>query len=855
MTTPAITKDAFQSWQITLATTGETPHPERRARVALACQRCKLRKQKCDGVRPSCSKCKTQGATCEYILPSKYMPFGKARYVKALEKRVADLESYLTKEGRRDVGQDHWQYLPVTVPLAEGDGKQTAEKTSDRSERKQGEKRERERPVSSNGAEGTATSSDVDADGDAGPEAEDDAGAGDDDAASGVDSMITILRDLSLAANGGYMGATSHITMGRLVGSMVKGKNSMRVSSKNSSVKAHLTPPPGRSPIDEGRVRVGGGNDDEGMVNMMGTADMGMPMHFPMNIDPFASEAREARAAAFAHIPAAFADRMLAGYLTHASTAFPILHSPALRNLHARRGALENAYEVCVLHLIYAIGGRFLETTGESGHFFPEHHHTAALKLLDEILQMHDLRSVQTLMLLAIHCLRAPQGPGAWTYVGLAMRIAIDLGLHRRTAAMRRPSLDNELKKRLFWSCYNLDRQVSITLGRPFTISDRDIDVPLPLEVNEATFDVDIAAAHRRKRQEQQQQQQQRQQTQPAQSIPQQNQCTTTLSPFIHVTKLRMIESSIQQNIYRVDRGVEVSDAEINGFLEQLDAWKRDIPRRGGPGDDFGASTNEDERYMVYYYASVRLLLYPQVSRPQVPARYLTKCAEACGGVCRTYKHLHQHMTVGYSLMGLQSVFMAGLTLIYCIWVDPTLIFNSTTSNDIYACSIVLFVITERWPGARKYRDAFDIIKQIVVDAIADGKHVGPRQTVVQLKTELQSTFSTLHNLQGDEDQQDECSRILTDMAGDTIAMMEQGGLGGMGLGLGGSMMLPHHLVDDEDSTIIDGGGGDGLCDASGDPDVDGLGPPAQGGLFTDDFDMASQSLDGNESGEWLMYY
>ncbi|CAK7232464.1 hypothetical protein SBRCBS47491_008280 [Sporothrix bragantina] len=833
MASPAITKDAFQSWQITLATTGETPHPERRARVALACQRCKSRKQKCDGVRPSCSKCNTQGATCEYILPSKYMPFGKARYVKALEKRVADLESYLTKEGRRDVGQDHWQYLPVTVPIGEGDKKQKTEQP----ERSENTKR----PVLSNGAGGTASSSDIDAEGDADPEAGgdggDDGGGNDDDAASGVDSMITILRDLSLAANGGYMGATSHITMGRLVGSMVKGKNSMRVSSKISSVKAHLTPPPGRSTIDDGLL---GGDDEEGMVNMLGTTNMSLPLNFPMNIDSFASEAR---AAAFAHIPAHFADRMLAGYLTHASTAFPILHSPALRNLHARRGALENSYEVCVLHLIYAIGGRFLETTGESGHFFPEHHHTAALKLLDEILQLHDLRSVQTLMLLAIHCLRAPQGPGAWTYVGLAMRIAIDLGLHRRTAAMSRPSLDNELKKRLFWSCYNLDRQVSITLGRPFTISDRDIDLPLPLEVDEAAFDAGIAAAHRRQRQQEQQQAQQKPRR------------ITTLSPFIHLTRLRMIESSIQRNIYRVDRGVEVSDAEIDGFLEHLDAWKRDIPRRGGPSNNFGSSTNEDERYMVYYYASVRLLLYPQVSRPQVQARYLTKCAEACGGVCRTYKHLHQHMTVGYSLMGLQSVFMAGLTLIYCAWVDPTLIFNSTTSNDIYACSIVLFVITERWPGARKYRDAFDIIKQNVVDAIADGKHVGPRQTVVQLKTELQSTLSTLHNLQGDEDQQDECSRILTDMAGDTIAMMEQGGLGGRGMGLGGSMMLPDHFLDDEDNTIIDGGG-DGLRDADGDPNVNGLGQTVQGdSLFADDFDMASQSLDENESGEWLMYY
>ncbi|CAK7238387.1 hypothetical protein SEUCBS140593_010634 [Sporothrix eucalyptigena] len=817
MAGPTITKDAFQSWQITLATTGEAPHPERRARVALACQRCKSRKQKCDGVRPSCSKCDTQGATCEYILPSKYMPFGKARYVKALEKRVADLESYLTKEGRRDVGQDHWRYLPVTVPSA-SDG--SSDKNQQASKVHIKDKNDR-RPVSSNGAGGTVSSfedaAEVDADGEADPEVD-----GGDDAASGVDSMITILRDLSLAANGGYMGATSHITMGRLVGSMVKGKNSMRVSSKISSVKAHLSPP-GRSPIDDG---IFGVDDDEGMVNMR--------MGIPMGIDSLAGDAR---AAAFTHIPAHFADRMLAGYLTHASTAFPILHSPALRDLHTRRGALENSYEVCVLHLIYAIGGRFLETTGESGRFFPEHHHTAALKLLDEILQLHDLRSVQTLMLLAIHCLRAPQGPGAWTYVGLAMRIAIDLGLHRRNAAMRRPSLNNELKKRLFWSCYNLDRQVSITLGRPFTISDRDIDVPLPLEVDEAALEVGIAAAQRRQRQQEQKKEAPRR--------------TTTLSPFIHLTKLRMIESSIQQNIYRVDRGVKVSDAEIDGFLEQLDAWKRSIPRRGGPGSDFSSPSNEDERYMVYYYASVRLLLYPQVSRPQVQARYLTKCAEACGGVCRTYKHLHQHMTVGYSLMGLQSVFMAGLTLIYCTWVDPTLIFNNTTSNDIYACSIVLFVITERWPGARKYRDAFDIIKQNVIDAIADGKHVGSRQTVVQLKTELQSTFSTLHNLQGDEDQQDECSRILTDMAGDTIAMMEQEGLGG--LGLGGSMMLPDHLLDDEASTIIDEVG---IRDADGDPDVDGLGQPTRGdSLFSDDFDMASHALDENESDEWLMYY
>lgn len=103
--------------------------------------------------------------------------------------------------------------------------------------------------------------------------------------------------------------------------------------------------------------------------------------------------------------------------------------------------------------------------------------------------------------------------------------------------------------------------------------------------------------------------------------------------------------------------------------------------------------------------------------------------------------------------------------------MNPALIFNSTTSNDISACSIVLFVITERWPGAKKYRNTFEVVKQNVIDRIAEGKHLGPRQAIMQLKTGLQST---LQSMQGDEDQQDECSTILTDMAGEKIAVEQR---------------------------------------------------------------------------------
>ncbi|KAF2001588.1 hypothetical protein P154DRAFT_384748, partial [Amniculicola lignicola CBS 123094] len=124
------------------------------------------------------------------------------------------------------------------------------------------------------------------------------------------------------------------------------------------------------------------------------------------------------------------------------------------------------------LHLVYATGGRFLETTGQPGMFYTEEHHVVALSHLDEVVAYQDMRSVEVLLLLSIHSLRAPRGPGAWSYVGIAMRLCISLGLHRKQRRRGKSFADAEMCKRVFWVTYCLDRQVSIILGRPFAISD-----------------------------------------------------------------------------------------------------------------------------------------------------------------------------------------------------------------------------------------------------------------------------------------------------------------------------------------------------------------------------------------------
>ncbi|KUJ14911.1 uncharacterized protein LY89DRAFT_649498 [Mollisia scopiformis] len=657
--------------------------PAKRSRVALACQRCKKRKQKCDGSHPTCSKCKRLGLTCEYVLPPKPMPFGRNHYVATLEKRVAELEEFLAKKDLIDQVSSFNPYdlrdvrnIPESGSVSNFGSDPSATSPS------------RRKNSAFSFSEMESRSSDSE-DG---------------------DSMVRILRDLSLETNGGYIGATSQITMGRLVGSIVKGKK--------YSIREDLSP-----------------------SQITYTPEKDGSTEFPLS-----------------DVPPYIADRLLDGYMKHIATRYPVLHSAWIRDLHSRRNFITNAYERSTLHLIYATAGRFLETTGETGRsYFPERHQAEVLKDLDEMLRYHDTRSVVTLLLLAVFSLRANSGPGAWAYVGLAMRIAIDLGLHRQIAAMNKLGLDVEMRKRLFWSCYTMDRQVSIPLGRPFAIADQDIDVQLPLDVEEGCQDIEALEEASK--------------IDPNEVRTQ----STSLTAFLHVLRLRRIESSIQQTIYRVDQATNVTDSEIEFYLDQLEKWKslipldakRQVDREVVPFDGYDC-------YMIFYYKCHRLLFYPLISRPHVNPQFLKRFAEVCGGVAQTYKRLHHTLAVGYSLMALQTVFMAGLTLIYCTWISPEQIFSSVTSNDINAYSIVLFVITERWPAARKYRDTFEAVKHNVIGPLAEGKNHGPRQVVASLKSIIPSSLPSV--AMGEDGQ--EFSRIVTDMSGQNIVneMFQQPG-------------------------------------------------------------------------------
>lgn len=72
-----------------------------------------------------------------------------------------------------------------------------------------------------------------------------------------------------------------------------------------------------------------------------------------------------------------------------------------------------------------------------------------------------------------------------WTIHGLAVKAALQLGLHSSDASRRFPPLDQEIRKRTWYGCVILDRTLSMTFGRPAAIPDDYVKLELPAIISD----------------------------------------------------------------------------------------------------------------------------------------------------------------------------------------------------------------------------------------------------------------------------------------------------------------------------------------------------------------------------------
>ncbi|KAM0327152.1 hypothetical protein ACHAQA_006283 [Verticillium albo-atrum] len=599
-----------------------------------------------------CKSCERAGATCLYerTLRPQY-PGGKSLYITALEERIAFLEARLPA-----YAEDHFK----------------GSSSSDQ----QARSRQNEEPISKPSPAGSRHSQ---------------GGSISEDVELEEHSLVDGVAYLSLCASGTtdtapepfYLGSSSGATIARMIQTSIFHSSGGRAISQAFAASREHQPSVMRPVVALPTAPLSVASDDY------------VPSEFP---------AQDQAQLLFD----VFFDRM--------HTCWPLLDRKVYTLLFARQydqGAL-SIMQRSIMHLIYAISARFLQLTRKPCGIDPEKHLIAAIEPMDYILEQHNLATVQFLLLLAVHGQRSPYGAGAWGQVRYAVSVCIELGLHRKRtgrSSMQDPR-DLEIRKRVFWSCYCLDRVTSVVLGRAFAIADRDINCELPSSSPDF-WDL----THKS-------------------TAPDTSSSTvwSNIEPFIHIIQLKRIQSRIHRTVFRVDKDVFAGvpadrlklDRKMATIRDDLDDWARTIPHP--PKDakhitwmyDPESAYHDSRDFFTLQYHKGLLALFTVLLPTLAPqdARFLT-CARSAASVCTAYKRLNQQGTLSYTMVSLHSCFVAGLTLVYCLWRDRGL-WGYDALEATRACSRSLTIFGEKWPGAVKYRDIFDALSGSLLRTIVD---------------------------------------------------------------------------------------------------------------------------------------
>ncbi|OZJ04391.1 hypothetical protein BZG36_02421 [Bifiguratus adelaidae] len=484
--------------------TREDPGQSKRQRISRACDHCRRKKVKCDGAAPICGNCAALGCECQYLDTTKKRGPPKG-YIEAIENRLASvqtaLESLLT-DGQSDQNAVRSILDELTAPLETPSGEMIHAKPTRRFQDSQ-QSSSRHSGLFSTPTD-SASPHDNSLSANDSPLQDDDHEEEDDD----LDNVNNALGELSIdeANSVRYLGRSSGFYLLQQSHAFHHGAFhlSVRGLKKASLLKYEA-------------------DTELGIVN---------PLELP---------------------PTDLSEKLIEAYFEYIHPSFPVLRrSTFLESLEDP----VNQPPLLLLNAIYAIASRVYpdqrtrrrpdapETAGDI--FFDR-----AKRLLDDDYDMSRISTVQALLLMAIHQNGAIRTARAWLYAGMAFRMAHDLGLNRNCENWNIDPIEREIRMRVFWSCFILDRYWAGSYGRALNFDERDIDVHYP-KVSDYM-----------------------QNNRPVKVGP-------VLVHFIHFIKLMEVMGKVLQTIYSARSKVIHNTAASNNVLTSLNSalttWRANLP-------------------------------------------------------------------------------------------------------------------------------------------------------------------------------------------------------------------------------------------------------------------------------------
>ncbi|WQF87035.1 hypothetical protein CDEST_12049 [Colletotrichum destructivum] len=320
---------------------------------------------------------------------------------------------------------------------------------------------------------------------------------------------------------------------------------------------------------------------------------------------------------------------------------------------------------------------------------------TRLLALHPAVICTGDLHHLCNLLLVAQHCCFASNLGGAWHFLGLASRLAIELGLHdeRRPIAAKPGPEQLDQRRWLFWALYTMERNLCVIIGRPFSIPDEAIHTPLP---DLAAGDGDGGGGG------------------------------GSRALALHLIKHRRLESEIYVTLNQ--------KPPQNGAAVDLFAWREDMRRRvtewhGSAPAPTAPSTQlaPSDIFKSIMHHHMVLLYYPSACFPDPSAdeiRLLARSAAACVG---NYRRAFRDGQLRFFWRTTHNLFRSGVAVAYCLHLlraapvrRPDLDRGDMVAS-VNVCMSVLWAMVERYPPGAVYRDAFESLANSVLRSDGDG--------------------------------------------------------------------------------------------------------------------------------------
>ncbi|SCW00614.1 LAFE_0C08086g1_1 [Lachancea fermentati] len=398
-------------------------------------------------------------------------------------------------------------------------------------------------------------------------------------------------------------------------------------------------------------------------------------------------------------------------YFTRLQFKYPLLDEQEIYSFH--KDYISNnvhSYSTQEFHfacgrmwLIFSISACLHKSTGKYRGLPPNRYFSTAIRHITKCGSVLTyIQQVEVLTLLVLYIIRTDRDSiDLYEIIGDVMAICKDkLFLNKWNP---QDTFANK-KLRLFWCVYLLERMICVAVGKPYTIPESEIDLPF---FNEDSFNTNSISHQKRHKRG---------------------------VHFINQSlKLRRIESEFVETLQSIPqfpvRGETVRTTSelaqqlplVKKFFHDLEVWRSNCSTSH-------VRNFENETLKLYYYRSVRLLIQPYLELLEPEDRLFRECQAAAGQICQLYKIFHQKTVYGHSTPAVHTVFVAGVTLIYCMWlarnldderrrklgddskhtrplISPSLF---STLDDLRACSVCLYVMAERSKFAIIFRDTFD---------------------------------------------------------------------------------------------------------------------------------------------------